>query len=159
MLPSILPGLALNPNRSVFLKALPSLINKPVRPANPAIGLSSVTCSPELMMSKVNLDRASASTWCGWAASLLNLPALNISRLATARPSLLLYVRPLSTLLYFHEVPAPASSSTETRKRSRILRHRSDGSTEAGQLSRRSPILSLPPTLKCCQRPCGGIAV
>lgn len=151
--PSMFPGLESAPNREGFRKALASFTSKPVLPAKPAMGFCSVTCKPELIISTVNLDSPSASTWCGCSGLLLKVPALNISKLAIAKPSLLLYVRPFSILLYFHEVPAPASRRTDTRKRSRIRRVRSEGSTSLGQLPKSSPILSLPPTLKCCQRP------
>lgn len=45
-----------------LFKASANLINKPVRPSRPAIGLLSETWSPAAMLSSVNLAKASPST-------------------------------------------------------------------------------------------------
>jgi len=156
-LPSMFPGLASAPNKFRSFNASASPIRRFARPSNPAIGFCSVTCRPAAIFSTVNSLNPAPSTWCGWTLLLLNRPSLNISKLAMASPSLLLYVRPFCLLLYDQAVPAPASRSTETRKRSRSLRHCSDGSTLLGQLESSSAIRSRPPELKCCQRPWGGI--
>jgi hypothetical protein len=52
------------------------------------MGLFGVTCKPLAMLSTVSLLRPSASTWNGSLVWLLNMPDLNISKLAIARPSL-----------------------------------------------------------------------
>jgi hypothetical protein len=151
------PGLASAPNNEWLRRAFARRIKRFVRPSKPAIGFASVTCSALAIVSTVRVFNPSASTWHGCVVLLLNIPDLNISRLAIANPSDLRYVRPFSLLLYDHELPAPASRRTETRKRSSNRRHRSEESTSFPQLERSTAIRSRPPTLKCCHLPCGGI--
>jgi len=147
------PGRPSAPNICVLSKASANLVNRLVRPSSPAIGFDSVTCNPFLMLFSVKPFSPSESTWKGWVLLLLNIPDLNISKLAIASPSDLRYTRWFSLLLYVHELPAPASSKTDMRNKSSSRLVRSDGSTSLPQLARRLAIRSLPPTLKCCHLP------
>ena len=88
IIPSIFPGRPSFPKYSRLFKASANLDIKPARPSRPATGLLSEACSPlasccaDICLSPI------LSTWQGTVELLLNIPALNISRLATARPSL-----------------------------------------------------------------------
>lgn len=66
------------------------------------------------MLSAPSARRAAASALQGCAASEEKAPALNMWKLATPRPSERLYTLPVSSSLYFHAGPAPASSKTLT---------------------------------------------
>ncbi len=91
LLPIILPGLPSGPKSSLLAIASDNLISKPARPWRPAIGLSSETCMPFSRDFKLTFFNPSLSTLWGSPGSLLKAPVLNISRLATASPSLLRY--------------------------------------------------------------------
>lgn len=156
-IPSILPGRASTPKSSWLFSASESRCKSPARPSNPASGFCSECCIPFARSSTVTFFNPAPSTWHGSVGSLLNKPVLNISRLATARPSLREKTFPDSLDLYVHLFPAPASSKTDIKNRSINLLVRSVGSIVLGHDCRSWSIRGLPPTSKCCQRPCGGI--
>lgn len=151
------PGRAVAPKSCWFSKACPSRIMTPALPSSPLMGLFSDTCRPFASLSMLSLFRPTASTWQGWLSSPLNMPAVNISKLATATPSLRRYIRPDCLLLYCHLAPAPASSRTETVNRSSKRRVRSGPSIADGHDARSCSMRGRPPTSKCCHRPCDGI--
>lgn len=157
LLPSIFPGRASTPKKSWWFSASAKRASNPARPSIPASGFDSECCIPFASFSSVSFLRPAPSTWQGSVGSLLKRPDLNISRLATAKPSLRAYTLPDCLDLYDHLAPAPASRSTETTNRSMRRRVRSCESMVLGQDWRSWSIRGLPPTSKCCQRPCGGM--
>ena len=128
------PGLASTPKNSCLFRAVESLSSSPARPSKPSNGLSSDTCRALANLPAVIVFRPAPSTWHGSVGSLLKNPHLNISKLATASPSLREKYFPDSLDLYFHILPAPASSKTDTRKRSIKRRVRSWESMMLGQV-------------------------
>lgn len=85
-------------------------------------------------------------------------PSRKQYRLATAIPSLLSKRRPVLASVYPHVSPAPASSRTETKKRSIKRRQHSTSSVPAAlHLDKSFEMRSVGPTSKCCHLPCGGI--
>lgn len=153
VLPSMLPGLPPRPQMSELSNACPSRVIKPALPSRPMIGFASDTCRPIPNFSIVSVLRPAASTWHGSTGLLLKYPALNISKLAIANPSLRRYVFPDSFDLYDHFVPAPASKRTETRKRSMSRRVLSWLSIDEGQAASNCSTRGRPPASKCCHRP------
>ena len=151
------PGLEEVPKNCWFSRARPSRVSRAARPSSPWIELVSEVCSPLASLSTVIRFRLLASTRQGWSFRLLNAPAVNISSVATARPSLRRYVLPDCLLLYCHLAPALASRSTETVKRSSSLRVRSGPSTVEGHDARSCSTRGRPPTSKCCPFPCSGM--
>lgn len=90
--------------------------------------------------------------------SSLNFLPMNIYKLATAIPSLRSYTLSVPGSRYRHASPAPASSSTETKKRSIKQRVSSISSQPSClQLSSALATRGTLPTSKCCQRPWGGM--
>ena len=149
--------LASTPKKSWLLSASESRINNPARPSIPASGFCSECCIPLASTSAVTFLSPAPSTWHGSVGSLLKRPDLNISKLATAKPSLREKTLPDSFDRYDHLFPEPASSRTETTNKSIKRRVRSCASMRLGQDWRSWLMRGLPPTSKCCQRPCGGM--
>lgn len=108
--------------------ASPRRVRRAALPSRPSMGLSSgCTCMAMARASGLSLCRPSAVTISA-ASPLPNSPLWNMSSEATARPSERAILRPVLASSYFHWVPAPASSRTETTKRSTRRRAASMGS-------------------------------
>jgi len=174
----MLPGLPSAPkNWGLEVSALLRLKSRAARPSSPVMGLDSVTCiavavrsavifaKPATGNKKTSLPELSGdlrfghppSTRQGWPSTPLKNPSWNIWALATPSPSDRLKILLVVGSVYFHRLPAPASSRTETRKRSTSLRAFSLSSTcSCDHLVRRGSIRERPAS-RWRQRPCGWI--
>lgn len=143
--------------------------------SRPTKGLLADTCSPVARVSLVRLlnawpgkcqhppgaqfpsvyARRSPSTDRGSSASDEKAPALNMYSEATASPSDRLYVCSDPGSVKDQTSPAPASRRTDTQNRStrsRVFAMSPLTSASSDEMR------SIPPTLKCCHLPCGGIS-